>query len=285
MRKKVNKKRILLLLSSALMLFVLIAGIFSFPGTGSGRIHPQNGVLDLQGWEPTRDRPLSLSGQWKFYWDRLLNRQEIRNTGPSADIMVEIPSVWNSYKINGRSLPGFGFGTYMLKVINAPAGKPLALRMPTFSTAYELYIDDRLASSSGKVSRYKEQFSPGCKPQTVEFTPAEASFDIIVHVANFTYDQGGMCYVIDMGTQDQIRSMVKTRADKDLFLFGALIVMAFYYMNIFLLRHEDKSSLYFVFMCLLLASMTAISGDFLICRLVPFISFETIIAVYYIIMC
>lgn len=61
--------------------------------------------------------------------------------------------------------------------------------------------------------------------------------------------------------------------------------MAFYYLSIFLLRREDKSSLYFVFMCLIFAGRTIIYGDFLIYKLLPFISFGAIIAIDYITLC
>lgn len=242
-------------------------------------------MLDLKSWKPELEGVLSLSGQWDFYWERFLTYQEVAAGSTVPDVTVDTPSVWNSYKINGKNLPGFGYGTYLLKVENAPEGKSLALRMPTFSTAYELYINDRLVSSNGRVSTSREEFSPGYKPWVVEFTPAEASFELIIHTSNFTYARGGMWYAINMGTPEQIRSMDKTIADKDLFLFGALSLMALYYLSIFLMRREDKSSLYFVIMCVIFASRTVIYGDFLIYRLLPFISFEAIIAVDYITLC
>jgi two-component system sensor histidine kinase ChiS len=285
MRPRTTKKRLRMLLSSIVIIGIVSIFLFGFFRPRAPHIYPVNGQLDLQSWDGHRDGYLSLNGGWDFYWKRFLSYQDIAAGSPATHIAVDVPSVWNNYKINGKNLPGFGYGTYRLKVVNAPVGKPLALRMPTFSTAYELYIDDRLASSSGKVGMDKNQFSPGCKPQEVVFTPASKNFEIIIHVANFTYAQGGMYNAVNLGTPEQIRSMDKIIADKDLFLFGALTIMAFYYLGIFLLRREDKSSLYFVTMCLLLASITAISGDFLIFRLIPSISFEAIITIYYIILC
>lgn len=207
---------------------------------------------------------MSLSGQWDFYWDRLLTYQEIINGSPAPDVKADTPGVWNDYKLQGGNLPGFGYATYRLKVINAQKGITLSLRIPTFSIAYELYIDDRLISSNGKVGTSRAQYSPEYRPEVVAFTPAETSFDFIIHVANFTYARGGMWYALDMGTPEQIRNLDRTIVDKDLFLFGALSVMALYYLSIFLLRREDKSSLYFVFMCLVFASRTVIYGDYLI---------------------
>jgi signal transduction histidine kinase/CheY-like chemotaxis protein len=284
MRLTTTKKRILILFSGIVLTGVVLICLFGVLKPRAQRIYPVNGQLDLRSWDESRDGILSLSGGWDFYWKRFQSYQDVVAGSPATHVTVDVPAVWNNYIINGKNLPGFGYGTYLLKVINAPVGKTLALKMPTVATAYELYIDNRLVSSSGKAGIDKEHFTPGCKPQEVEFTPAGKSFTMIIHVANFTYAQGGMYNAVNLGTPEQIRSMDKTIADKDLFLFGALIIMAFYYLNIFLLRREDKSTLYFVSISVLLASLTAISGDFLIYRLIPFISFEAIIAIYYIIL-
>ncbi len=282
MRQITTKKRILILLSAIVFAGVVFICLFSLFKPREQHIYPVNGQLNLKNWHRGRDGILSLNGEWDFYWQHFLTYRDVASGKPLPHETVDVPSVWNSYKINGKNLPGFGYGTFLLKVVNAPIGKALAVRMPTFSTAFELYMNDRRISSSGKVGKNKDQFSPGLKPQEAVFIPTSKTFDIIIHVSNFTYDQGGMYNVVNLGTPEQIRSMDKAIADQDLFLFGALTIMAFYYMGIFLLRREDKGSLYFVLMCLLLASITAISGDFLIYRLIPSISFEAIIAIYYI---
>ena len=285
MRLNKTQKRTLILLSSIVLTGVVLICLFSFFKPQAQRIYPVNGQLDLENWDGRRDGILSLSGEWDFYWQRFLSYRDVAAGSPATHVTVDVPSVWNSYKIKGKNLPGFGYGTYSLKVVNAPAGKPLALRIPVFSTAFELYINDRLVSSCGKAGIDKKHFAPRLKPQEVQFTPASNNFAIIIHVANFIYAQGGMCYAIDLGTPEQIQSMNEATKDKDLFLFGALTIMAFYYMCVYLLRREDKSGLYFVLMCILLAGSTVISGDFLIYRLIPFISFRVIITIYYIIIC
>lgn len=284
MTGKGNKKRILLLSGIAAAILVFI-GTFGFSKAGVDRNRVEAGVLDLHNREPDENNVLSLSGEWDFYWERFLSHKELAPDRLAPDLKAEVPKVWNSYKINGRNLPGFGYATYRLKVVNAPAGEPLAMRIPTFSTAYELYVDDRLLSSNGKVGADKGHFSPVYLPRVAEFTPEESSFEIIIHVSNFTYARGGMWYAINMGTPQQIKAMDKAIADKDLFLFGALSVMAFYYLSIFLLRREDRSSLYYVFMCLIFASRTVIYGDFLIYRLIPFMNFGTIVTIDYITLC
>ena len=197
------------------------------------------------------------------------------------DLTVDIPNIWNFYKMDGENLPGFGYATYVLKVNNATPGEKLALRVPTFSTSYELYIDNSLVSSNGTVGTSEEESSPDYHPKVIEFTPTNTSFLMIAHVANYTYSRGGMWYAINMGTPQQIRKMDMTVTAKDIFLFGALLVLAFYYLSLFLLRREDKSSLYFVFMCLILTFRTLICDNYLIYGLLPLMGYRGIIIIEY----
>ena len=285
LKEKIKKKRLFILLLCMLLMIILIVSVFIVSKNANTRLKPQNGVLDLQNWNPEQEKIMSLSGQWDFYWNRLVSHQEIEEGSPEPDIKADVPGVWNKYIVDGENLPGFGYATYLLKVVNAPKGEAFALRIPTFATAYNLYVNETLISSNGKVGESREQSEPGYMPQVVEFIAEDESFMLIFHVSNYTYARGGMWYTIPMGTPKQIRGIDQTIADKDLLLFGALAVMAFYYLIIFLLRREDKSSLYYVFMCIVFASRLTIYGDYLIYRLIPFISFKAIIFISYTTLC
>ncbi len=284
MKPTTANTRILLLLFGIIIMGVAFIYLFSFSKQSSHRIYPIDGRLNLRSWNQRQDS-LSLSGHWDFYWHRFLTYQELINGSPKPDLEAKVPEVWNSYELRGKNLPGFGYATYRLKVVNAPEGMPLALRVPTFSTAYQLFINDQLVSANGKVGSSRELIAPQYRPRVVEFIPVATSFELIIQVANFTYARGGMWYALNLGTPEQIRSLERSILDKDLLLFGALSVMALYYLSIFLLRREDKSSLYFVWMCLMFVGRTMVYGDYLIYRLVPAISFQAIVALEYITVC
>lgn len=118
-------RRILWLLSGVVITVVIFIGLLGFLKHGSQRIYPVHGRLDLQSWNLHRDRPLSLSGKWDYYWERFLNYQEVVNGSPEPDARVDVPEVWNSYKLRGKNLPGFGYATYLLKVVNVSKGNIL----------------------------------------------------------------------------------------------------------------------------------------------------------------
>ncbi len=283
MNKKLKySQRLLQLLLGIVICAAAIMGVFTFFGRDTSRFHPEEGGLNLQSWQPDKDGALTLKGQWNFYWSNFLTVEELVSGNYEPDVTAaNVPKVWNRYQVGGENLPGYGYGTYVLKVSNAPQNQPLSLRIPTFSTAYELYIDDSLVASNGTVGTDGAHSIPWYRPQTVTFTPESSSFYIVVHVSNFIYSRGGMWYPLSLGTPEQIQNANRAVINKDLFLIGALTLMAFYYLIIFLLRREDKSSLYYVFMCLAFAMRTLVYGDYMIYTIFPFVTYHAIIVTEY----
>lgn len=279
MEPKINRKRLLALVCAVAVLLCA----FAFSGRDTGRFRAQNGRLDLLYWKPGQDGVLRLDGEWDFYWSRLLTEQDAAGAVP--DLTAVVLAIWNSYKIEGKNLPGFGYATYVLHVLNATQGA-LALRIPAVCSAYELYIDGRLLSSNGEVGADKAHFLPASKPNAVTFTPAGRNFTIILCVANFSCAQGGMLNTPILGTSGQILSMDQNIGDVDTFLIGALTILVLFYVGFFLMRRgTEKSSLYLALVGIVLAGRTAVTGSGLIYRLLPSISFETMMAVYYITLC
>jgi hypothetical protein len=205
--KRITKKssfKLLLLLVVLVTAFSLVTGMLQLTNNKTVRPSPRQGILDLSNWNPTRNALFNLNGVWEFYWQKLLSYSELRDKDLKPDLMAEVPNVWNSYKINGESLPGFGYATYRLKVRNAQDGQALAIRMPAISAAYNLYINEKLVASIGNVDTDKDNFKPEYRPVLVEFTPPSDDFDIIIQAANFSYARGGLWNPIFMGSSENM---------------------------------------------------------------------------------
>ncbi|PKM49302.1 MAG: histidine kinase [Firmicutes bacterium HGW-Firmicutes-7] len=283
--KRIKKRTI----SKILLLFIiLITSFFLFTGLVkqvSDKIEkplPYKGILDLSNWNPSQKGLINLNGDWEFYWQRLLTYDDLQNNNLKPDLLAEVPKVWNSYKLNGKNLSGFGAATYRMRIQNAQEGQALAIRMPTVSTAYNLYINNRLMTSKGKVSVDKQYYMPAYQPDMIEFIPPSRDFDIILQVANFSYARGGAWYPIFMGSSESMVEYDKTIGYKDLFLIGAFLIMALYYLCIFFMRKEDRSSLYFVLLCLIAIGRTVIYGDYIINSIFPWGGYHLIVVIDYI---
>ncbi|MDP4153909.1 MAG: ATP-binding protein, partial [Bacillota bacterium] len=281
----VKKKRILILIITIVIFILSIAFVFAFHEAAQNTTEVKNGTVDLKNWNSGVDQPLNLNGNWDFYWNRFVTDNEIESGAVKPDSTANVPAPWNSYTIGDKNLPSFGYGTYAIKVLNATPGQQLALNIPALSTAYELYVDGSLIASNGKIGTSKETYAPEAKPQVVEFSPKEQNFDIVICVSNFTCVQGGMLFGVQMGTWAQIHRAYENTFGLDSFLLGLLFIVALYYIGMFFFQRETINGLYTSFMCLWMAVITMTTGNVLILRLIPSMSYGALMAIEYISLC
>jgi len=237
----------------------------------------RGGALDVSDWN---GETMMLSGQWDFYWNRFLDENDL-SQNPVPDMEAEVPSVWNKFVVDGKPLGGMGYATYCLHITGVKAGAPLALRVIPFSTAYELYIDDTLTASSGKVSTSADGFEPQYTMQTVNFTPERNEFDIILHISNFTYARGGAWYAIYFGTPEKIARVSQDIFARDYLVTSCLLLLSAASMFLFFLR-RDKGYLLFISLCFVFLLRTIIDGSYLINYAFPSVGFRTVICIDYI---
>lgn len=234
-KEKITKKKIIQL-ASIILTFAIIIVLFFVLLKPEG-IRPKNGMLDLS--EHNAADTVNLSGEWDFYWNKLLNYEDIL-AGAEKDIIADTSSFWNNYELDGEKLPAFGYATYVLKVANAPIDKNLSIRIPTISTAYEFYIDGSLLATSGTIGTDANTHKPETKTQTVEFTVAQSDFYIIVRVSNFSTAYGGLYSALTLGSPPQINNINQTTRYIDIFSLGALLVMIVYYFSFTFLGKGEK---------------------------------------------
>jgi len=88
-------------------------------GCGPKDTPPQaeKGIINLTAWDFERDGPVRLTGEWAFYWKRLLEPREFKgDTTPVPTGFMTVPGFWNDFTANGRSFSGNGYATFHLKI-------------------------------------------------------------------------------------------------------------------------------------------------------------------------
>jgi len=225
--------------------------------SGSPALQAENGVLDLRDWDFEQDGILKLNGDWEFYWAQLLAPEDFSGaTPPPPTGFINVPGPWNGHLVNGKSLAGDGYATYRLIVLlnDSPSQTEtqfLAVKTPIIlATAHNFYIDGQLAGSAGSVGSTAETMTPQVIPYIVTFVPDTNRVEIIVQLSNFYYHNGGIIEPIYFGPQAQINNFHQQRLGFDLFLMGSILIMGLYHLNLFGLRRQDKSPLYFGLYCL-----------------------------------
>jgi len=266
------------ILANILLIIILLSGCLADTSSGDSGI--DNGILDLTAWDFYSGSNIKLDGEWEFYWSKLLSYEEIKNEKP--DLYAEVPNTWNTYTLNGAALPGAGYATYKLHVrTGLPKGTLLGLRPYAFSSAYKLFINEKLIASNGKVAVTAAEESGEYRPMAVIFDIPAEEFDIIIQVSNFHYARGGFWYSMYLGSAGNILKLNDIIMGKEIFLIGALLIIALFYFAIFMLRKELLYTLYFALLCFTVAIGIDMVGQFIIPRAIPGIDLSTVIFIWY----
>ena len=97
----------------------------------------KRGILDLRKVNLFA-RPMSISGEWGFYWDHLLPPDSLSSATPAY---VPFPLLWNDVTVNGTKIPSQGYATYTLTIL-LPSKRPrLGLEVPDTYCSFELFVN------------------------------------------------------------------------------------------------------------------------------------------------
>ncbi len=239
----------------------------------------ENGTLKLSGQDFNERVIFKLDGKWGFYWNRLLDYENVQIKEP--DIYVNVPNTWNKYQLNDEYLPGQGCATYRLHIItDADEGARLGLRIKTLSSAYRLYVNDELAASAGRVSDSARDETGRYKPQTVYFQAPAEEFDITIQISNFEHARGGLWDSIYLGSAEHISAYNTYTTGKELFLIGAFIIVFLFHLAAYL-QTGLKSFLYSSFLCFSVPVMIDTVGEFILFGSIEGLSLKAAIFIWY----
>jgi len=234
-----------------------------------------NGLLDLTQWNFNTNGPVKLSGEWEFYWGKILTEEDlIAEPRPDGMTLIKVPGTWNGHEVRGKKISGSGYATYRLKVLLGPQKSPMAFKFLSMGTAFDLHVNGKEVSSAGVVGTTLETMTPEWLPHTVGYTPESDQLDILLHISNFNHRKGGAVEVIKFGTEKDIRGMRERSLAFDLFLCGSIFIMGLYHLVLFLTRKRDRASLYLSVFCLLIAVYGLLSGERYFTQIFPNTSWE-----------
>lgn len=251
---------------------ILPAASFSAPKA-------KNGILDLRGWNPAVDGPVDLSGQWDFFWKKLLRESDFQNGAPLPDARPHLPSFWNDLVINGEKLDAYGYGTYRLNILLDKTDQLLAIKNRLVFTAFALYVDGKKISSAGIVGRDRHETKPEFNPGVKCFNTDTGEIHLVLHVSNFHQHFGGAGRKLIFGRAHDLQELRESSIAIDLMVFGCLLIVGLYYLVLFWYRRKDYSTLFFSVFCLLMSFRTLLSGEKFLLKMYPDISYWFVVTV------
>ena len=240
------------------LLFVLLNVVLLMSESVMDKRAPQavKGELNLSGVSLDSGHSYPLTGNWAVYWQQLLSPQDLFLDAKGANSprvnYMQLPHAWNREAIDGKPLENHGVMTYHLKVQTDKHYQQLGLKIPSIGTSFNLFVNEQLMASGGKVGVQASQSEPGYNPQILLFEPGGKTFDLVIQVANFDYFWGGPWHPLRISTpplmyQEQFQHTVRSA-----FLIGIFITVALFNLIQFTLRPKDPLPVSIALTCIML---------------------------------
>ncbi len=219
---------------SALRLLLLFSIFFPISTFASSL---SSGVLDLSLME-NRDKSMPILGEVSLYWKRFLTSSQLDTATPSAS--MTLPGVWDNVVLNDSLIGASGYGTIMFRVAASPyARQHLAILLTPVFSSYRLYVDSTLVVKCGDPQRRPESTISASKPKLAEFSFVGDTAKIIMHITNFTNNQGGPWQTIYVGAKKAVFRQFQIHQLYDLFLLGGILAFTLaYFFTFFMIKHD-----------------------------------------------
>ncbi|MCF6238202.1 MAG: diguanylate cyclase [Candidatus Marinimicrobia bacterium] len=263
--------------SDALVVLIIFSISILFVNcSGTDPLSVKDGVVDLRNYD--FEQHINLDGEWRFVWNGDLPK-ETSQAGNYTNIGV--PDAWNGYEYAGVELSGKGSGSYSLTILLPERAAKYALEFPTVGTAYNLFINDQLVGGIGIYSTDMTLASPSYEPRVFDLGQQAKQINLRIDVSNYHHRLGGLWESITFGKVAKIQAHRENRVARELFMFGAIIVMGIYHLGIYSLRTRGHAALFFGLFCLIVGMRTLTTGEVFLHQLWPSLPWQILVKIEY----
>lgn len=232
---------------------------------------PDNGVLDLRGWDLQHSAPMRLDGEWAFFPNQLIDNHDLSTTNDRSSTYIQVPGDWeNSFP--ARVEDSFGYGTYRLRILIDPLKEPAALWLKKIQSSAQVEINGHSDPGIGMPATNQDDYIPN----RVSFTSTYAELgvqelDVYIRVANYEDPyNGGILHSIRFGSQAAIDFERWYSIGFQLVTFIVLLLHSLYAFILFFLNRSERAPLLFG-MISVAASLAIVSdNDNLLMLWLPF---------------
>ncbi|HTL06595.1 MAG TPA: adenylate/guanylate cyclase domain-containing protein, partial [Chitinophagaceae bacterium] len=233
----------------------------------------RQGSFDLAGRDLSNTEPVSLDGEWAFYYQELLQPADFAtSTHARENAWAVVPGYWNGIDVGGKKMPGNGYATYRLVVKHFKASGELGLRVIDAGSAYRIWVNGVYTGSNGRVSADPAHAIPAFLPSVYPLHSSGDSLEIVIQVSNYFHHKGGLWRSIELGNFDAVLAERDRSRTAELLLAGSMFILFVYHIFIFLLRRKEYASFWFALLCLDSTVRSLFTGERIIYSMFPWLS-------------
>jgi len=197
-------------LRSVWLFFIIsIACLFPFIGsavethvaTSKPSIKMEEGVMDLALWHSLELHKVKLSGDWGMLWGQLVTPNLWQS--PQAP-WFQMPSTWDQYGINDYAFSGQGAATFTAILKNIPEHTRWSIIVPEQSTAFRLFVNERIVLEGGRVGASKSTSEPYSNNRIVDLGELPSEIKLTFQVSNHHHASGGPWQSLIFGEEQEL---------------------------------------------------------------------------------
>lgn len=256
--------------SLLLPLFLLVSHLV-FANTPKAEL----GILNLRNYNLSVNK-ISLKGSWVFYDGVLLDQQ---NHKAYAKSYIEFPQTFNDIR---SSKEGQGFGTYYLQILLPSDSKNLAFDIPQIYSAYELWVNDKLIATNGRIGIIPEEVIPQWRPQTISFETSSDTLKVRLLVANFHHYLGGIREPIFLGPAKELVTNSKFTQWGIFIQAIVLFIIGIAAVFLYAVKATKRVVFYFAMLTIIWAVRTLFSNQYLFITYFPDFNWFAMVRIEYI---
>jgi two-component system, sensor histidine kinase ChiS len=226
----------------------------------------QKGNIDLSEWNFKKDGNLKLDGEWKFYWEKLIDNEA---AGEYDADFVKVPNSWNRIILtDGKRIGGYGYSTYRLGIKGCSQNDTLKIYFKDVATSYRVLVDGKVLFEIGKVGTSRSDYTPKVMPFMKSIPKTGKDFELTVQMSNFHFKNGGFGQSVLIGTDENIERYFLFDTAKYWFMIGIFMIIGCNHIFLFAMRRKDRANLFFGLFCIII-SVRTISVEGMISILFP----------------
>lgn len=221
----------------------------------------KKGFLELKDWDFASDGHIELDGEWEFYWNCQLRTLPETCPTEAAKSFIQVPGIWNGFKVDGKEIGGKGFASYRLHFSIEDLDRAYSIKVLDMATSYTLWLNGEKILSNGKSGVDAKTTQPRFLPAVANLNNLQNRNEIILEISNFSHYKGGFWESVFIGETQELNTHRENKIWMDVFLCGSISIMIIYHLGLYILRRKDISSIHFALFCLTVMFRLSVTGE------------------------